>query len=144
MCICFTEGSGGGWGQICENVSVMSLQGWCGNKLLCVKATAFVTLVPNLNLLLKNATGCKDALIHAATWHQWLFKRALGRAIFLVFQYPELKKTKHLAVEQVYLNCHSAKCHYSAVQPSKSEPHSPKSSPRPHSEAAECRQPSAP
>lgn len=55
----------------------------------------------------------------------------------------ELKKKKkiHLTVELVYLNFHSAKGCYSAVKPSESEPHS---CPRPHSEAAECRQASAP
>lgn len=55
-----------------------------------------------------------------------------------------VKKTKHLAIESACLNFHSAKCYYSAVQPSESEPPSPKSSPRPRSEAAEWRQPSAP
>lgn len=49
----------------------------------------------------------------------------------------EEKKPKHLPIQSVYLNFHSAKCHYSAVQPSKSEPHSaPNRPPRPRSEAA--------
>lgn len=54
------------------------------------------------------------------------------------------KRGTHLAIESVFLNFHSVKCYYSAVQPSEAEPRSPKSSPRPHSEAAECRQTSAP
>lgn len=64
-------------------------------------------------------------------------------------RHPGLKKThtntpKTLTIESVFLNFHSAKCYYSAVQPSESEPRSLKSSPRPHTEAAEWRQPSAP
>lgn len=44
---------------------------------------------------------------------------------FVISVTQSLKKTKHLDIESVYCNFHGAKCFYSAVQPSESEPRSP-------------------
>lgn len=61
----------------------MSPQDCCLNQLWCVIVTAFVTLVLNLNMSLKNAKRCKHALIRVAT--SVIFEDVLG--IGNIFEY---------------------------------------------------------
>lgn len=90
--------------------------------------------------------------MHSSMNHPWYLDYSRGpweRHALLCYKVmgfqnsQSLAKTKLQSTESFYLNFHSAKCHYAAVQPSKTEPHSSKS-PHSYCEAAEFRQPSAP